>query len=110
MSVKSDREQVGLVDSVQSEVGIQAILEFAGDGLLTQLASPANELDQDDDELTASGLPSIDVIDEMRLRTWARRNFVPAIDRDPNWHPIVLDEMQRRDAEQLTVPAGISAR
>lgn len=39
----------------------------------------------------------IDVIEEMRLRTWARQNYVPAGERDDDLHPIVLDEMARKD-------------
>lgn len=39
----------------------------------------------------------IDPVWEMRLRTWARRHYVSAYDRDLNWHPIVLDEMERID-------------
>ncbi|MHC4877313.1 MAG: hypothetical protein ACYTGL_12530 [Planctomycetota bacterium] len=39
-------------------------------------------------------------IAELRLRQWARRNYVPAdLRRDEEWHPVVLDEMQRCDAE-----------
>ena len=34
-----------------------------------------------------------------RLRRWARENYVPASQRDMQWHPIVLDEMRRKDAE-----------
>lgn len=41
----------------------------------------------------------VDPVEEMRLRTWARRNYSPAEDRDGNWHPIVLDEMTRKDGE-----------
>ncbi len=41
----------------------------------------------------------IDPVEEMRLRTWARKNYAPAEDRDDQWHPIVLDEMERRDQE-----------
>ena len=40
------------------------------------------------------------LIEELRLRQWARRNYVPAQWRcDEDWHSIVLDEMRRRDAE-----------
>ncbi|MEX0716080.1 MAG: hypothetical protein WD066_05815 [Planctomycetaceae bacterium] len=45
---------------------------------------------------TESGL---DPVDEIRLRTWARRNYAPADDRDDAWHPVILDEMRRRDEE-----------
>ncbi len=39
-------------------------------------------------------------IAELRLRQWARRNYVPADQRrDEEWHPVVLDEMQRCDGE-----------
>ena len=42
----------------------------------------------------------IDPVEEMRLRTWARQNYVPATDRDENdLHPVVLDEMVRKDHE-----------
>ena len=42
----------------------------------------------------------VDLIAELRLRQWARANYVPAeIRRDSQWHPIVLDEMQRKDAD-----------
>ena len=46
----------------------------------------------------------VDPIEEMRLRTWARRNYSPTEDRDENWHPIVLDEMTRKDREAGTRP------
>jgi hypothetical protein len=41
----------------------------------------------------------LDVIGEIRLRTWARRNYVPESDRDDTWHPVILDEMGRIDLE-----------
>ncbi|QDT66526.1 hypothetical protein [Calycomorphotria hydatis] len=46
-------------------------------------------------------MDTVDVIEEMRLRTWARKNYVSSEDRDDCWHPIILDEMERidRDAE-----------
>jgi len=49
--------------------------------------------------LEAEAAFDIDPIEEMRLRTWARRNYTPSEDRDESWHPIVLDEMTRRDRE-----------
>ena len=42
----------------------------------------------------------VDAVEEMRMRTWARRHYTPAEDRSGNLHPIVLDEMLRKDAEQ----------
>jgi hypothetical protein len=42
----------------------------------------------------------IDAIEEIRLRTWARENYVPSSERDENWHPVILEEMSRKDREQ----------
>ncbi len=42
---------------------------------------------------------SVDAVDELRLRRWARQHYVTADQRDESWHPIVLDEMGRRDLE-----------
>jgi len=41
----------------------------------------------------------VDLIEELRLRRWARENYVPAADRDAAWHPIILEEMSRKDVE-----------
>jgi len=41
----------------------------------------------------------VDFIEELRLRRWARENYVPTVQRDRAWHPIVLDEMNRKDGE-----------
>ena len=41
----------------------------------------------------------VDAIEEIRLRTWARKNYTPSSDRDDNWHPIIHDEMLRVDRE-----------
>ena len=43
---------------------------------------------------------NVDGVEEFRLRTWARRNFIPAEDRGGNLHPIVVDELTRMDEEQ----------
>lgn len=49
------------------------------------------ELDQQADR--------VDAIDEMRMRSWARRHYEPAAYRRSNLHPIVLDEMRHKDEE-----------
>lgn len=41
----------------------------------------------------------LDPIEEIRLRTWARMNYVPEAERDDELHPVVLDEMIRMDRE-----------
>ena len=51
----------------------------------------------------------VNLIQELRLRLWARRNYVPAeLRRDDEWHPLVLDEMRRRDAEQQELSLAAS--
>ncbi len=47
-----------------------------------------------------SNVLEVDFIEEIRLRTWARENYVPETDRDSNWHAVILDEMRVRDLEQ----------
>jgi hypothetical protein len=50
--------------------------------------------------MASSGvLAEIDVIEELRLRRWARENYVPRDERDGTWHPIILEEMRRKDGE-----------
>ena len=41
---------------------------------------------------------AVDPVEEIRLRTWARRHYVPEDERS-NLHPVILDEMRRRDEE-----------
>ena len=41
----------------------------------------------------------LDFIEELRLRRWARENYVPRERRERSWHPVVLDEMRRKDTE-----------
>lgn len=41
----------------------------------------------------------LDLVEEMRLRTWARRNYVAASEREESWHTVILDEMTRIDDE-----------
>src|SRR5262249_42278921 len=46
---------------------------------------------------------SADPVEELRLRRWARENYVAVEFRDQNWHAVVLDEMRRKDEEQAAV-------
>ena len=41
----------------------------------------------------------LDFIEELRLRRWARENYVPRQQRQLSWHTVVLDEMARKDSE-----------
>ncbi|MBI1348094.1 hypothetical protein GC163_17610 [bacterium] len=54
--------------------------------------------------LETDNMATVDPVEEMRLRTWARRHYAPAENRDTAWHPIVLDEMSQRDAESGSLP------
>ena len=40
-----------------------------------------------------------DLVQELRLRRWARENYVLVELRDQTWHADVLDEMRRKDQE-----------
>jgi hypothetical protein len=48
---------------------------------------------------TSGLLVDVDFIEELRLRRWARENYVPVDERDTAWHPIILEEMHRKDGE-----------
>ncbi len=42
----------------------------------------------------------LDFIEELRLRRWAREHYVPAHERkETSWHPVVLEEMRKKDIE-----------
>ena len=44
-------------------------------------------------------MAEVDFIEELRLRRWARENYVPSGLRDRTWHPIIQEEMLRKDEE-----------
>jgi len=46
-------------------------------------------------------MTEVDFIEELRLRRWAREHYVPSDDRDGRWHPIILEEMNRKDEESF---------
>jgi hypothetical protein len=52
---------------------------------------------------------SVDLVEELRLRRWARINHVPADQRNLDWHPIILDEMSLKDAEMDEVSVASSS-
>jgi hypothetical protein len=41
----------------------------------------------------------LDLVEELRVRQWARRNWVPAKLRDSRWHHVIHEEMSQRDRE-----------
>jgi hypothetical protein len=57
----------------------------------------------------SSGVAELDFIEELRLRRWAREHYVPRSERKLSWHPVVQEEMAKKDLETsdeaLTIPA-----
>ena len=49
--------------------------------------------------MTESQTRYVDMIEELQMRTWARENYVAADQRDVSLHPVILEEMHRRDVE-----------
>ena len=49
--------------------------------------------------MTSSVMAELDFIEELRLRRWARENYVPAEGRQDEWHPVVHEEMEKKDLE-----------
>ena len=61
--------------------------------------------------MVTATMTDVDFIEELRLRRWARENYVPTAERNRGWHPIILEEMSRKDqerpaAEHSRVPVG----
>lgn len=52
----------------------------------------------------------LDLIEELRLRRWARENYAPEHLRDGSWPAVVLDEMRARDAEQSVTGVNAARR
>jgi hypothetical protein len=49
--------------------------------------------------MLSSVAAEVDFIEELRLRRWARENYVPPSQRQLTWHSVILDEMARKDVE-----------
>lgn len=41
----------------------------------------------------------LDMIEELRLRRWAREHYAPRGQRLPSWHPVIHEEMTMKDVE-----------
>ena len=46
----------------------------------------------------------VDLVDELHLRCLAREYYVSTEHRDAKWHPVILDEMSRKDKELMESP------
>lgn len=49
--------------------------------------------------MVSSVLAELDFIEELRLRRWAREHYVPRSDRQSSWHPVIHEEMDKKDLE-----------
>ena len=58
----------------------------------------------------SSGVLDVDFIEELRLRRWARENYVVPERRSRKWHPIVHQEMEKKDHEAGSPLAGAGYR
>jgi hypothetical protein len=55
--------------------------------------------------MPSSVAAEVDFIEELRLRRWARENYVPREQRPSSLHPVVRDEMDRKDLEEVEAVA-----
>jgi hypothetical protein len=58
--------------------------------------------------MTSSVLAELDFIEELRLRRWARENYVPPGQRKHTWHPVIHQEMEKKEHESGS-PSGTPA-
>ena len=49
--------------------------------------------------MSFEAVSELDMVEELRLRRWAREHYVPRAQRERNWHPVVLDEMEKKDRD-----------
>jgi hypothetical protein len=56
--------------------------------------------------MTSGVMAELDFIEELRLRRWARENYAPRGARLTSWHPVVHDEMARKDLEESEADAA----
>lgn len=59
--------------------------------------------------MTSGVVAEVDFIEELRLRRWARENHVPPEERLPSWHPVVHEEMKKKDSELEQADVFIAA-
>ena len=69
---------------------------MASAGSDPSLESASKSFDDDDRH-------DLELTHELRLRRWARQNFVPPVQRLDSWHEVIQDEMSARDRELAEV-------
>jgi hypothetical protein len=52
----------------------------------------------------SSGVLEMDMIEELKMRRWARENYVPKDKRAHSWHPVVHEEMEKKDYDDVATP------
>jgi hypothetical protein len=62
-----------------------------------------NPIGHEEKVMLSSVAAEVDFIEELRLRRWARENYVSRSHRQLSWHPVILDEMDRKDVEMTEV-------
>jgi hypothetical protein len=50
----------------------------------------------------SSGVLDMDIVEELKMRRWAREHYVPKDERPHSWHPVVHEEMEKKDYESTT--------
>jgi hypothetical protein len=53
--------------------------------------------------MVSTVLSDVDFIEELQMRRWAREHYVPRGQRENTWHPIVHEEMEKKDYEAVQV-------
>ncbi|HEY1859614.1 MAG TPA: hypothetical protein VGG61_04630 [Gemmataceae bacterium] len=60
--------------------------------------------------MVSTVMSEVDFIEELQMRRWAREHYVPRNKRENTWHPIVHEEMEKKDYEAVQVePAATCA-
>ncbi|MBY0523052.1 MAG: hypothetical protein K2R98_06620 [Gemmataceae bacterium] len=49
--------------------------------------------------MVSSVSAELDMIEELRLRRWAREHYAPRGQRLSSWHPVIHEEMGMKDLE-----------
>jgi hypothetical protein len=55
--------------------------------------------------MPSSVTAELDFIEELRLRRWARENYLPREQRSQSLHPVIRDEMDRKDLDLVEAEA-----
>ncbi len=82
----------------------EKFLELDGGADITVMFHPGNRrvvyLVVKEWVMRSSVLSELDLIEELRLRRWAREHYVPRSQRRISWHPVVHEEMNKKDVEE----------